>query len=184
MKNFIKKAMVLLLSLCVLFSCSVLTVGCGAKEEPKLTENDWNDAFRIEHSSQENYNDYISAFFKGGFNYTVSFDTQDGEQSKHFYFLPSSSSYLGEKVYLKYYLGNYVFVNASGDMDRCKLNVADSTYPNASIPEPVLPEEDLPVSDLFPFTDIMANKFSLFNFGFFKITVYKYAKRKVTLRKF
>ena len=111
MKNFIKKAMVLLLSLCVLFSCSVLTVGCGAKEEPKLTENDWNDAFRIEHSSQENYNDYISAFFKGGFNYTVSFDTQDAILTNDFVLGDTVSNFRYSNIKINCAL-------SSGDFDK------------------------------------------------------------------
>lgn len=86
-----KKLISLLLAICMMLPCVFALNACGEKE-PTLTEANWNYVFN------ENFN-----LSSRRVNYTVTMNTNIGEDTKHFYFDDGSKTEFGGKMYKPYY---------------------------------------------------------------------------------
>lgn len=167
----------------LLLSCGAFSVGCS--NVPKLTEADWNWEFNDGARAQfgDEYKNFLSW---GGYNYSVTLQKDEGTETKQYLVQSDFSHKLGGKEYRGYYLGNsfYSFnyaVNEDNetildennepfdDLVKCdlteyaasgkRLHLRDFDW-NERRYAPA--EERLAVSDLYEFTEVLRNRFSLF----------------------
>ena len=99
-----KKFVSLLLAFCMILPCAFALSGCGEKE-PSVSEANWNYVFKG--------NSNISSA-----NYTVTMNTNIGEETKHFYFESGvAGTEFNGKTYKPYYLNGAYYQIANYPAD-------------------------------------------------------------------
>ena len=183
MKPFWKRTVGTCLAAGLLLSVCAASVGCS--KEPKLTEADWNYEFSDGRSANmgEEYKNFLSM---GGYNYSVTVQTDEKTETKQYLVQSDSSRMLGDKFYRSYYFGDayYAFnyaVNEDNEMiydenrqpfdDLVKCDLTEYAASGKRLHlrafdwnnrRYVPAEERMAVSDLYEFTEALRDTFSLF----------------------